>query len=99
MYQYTKSLNQVVSKNIDPIKLSNYSKLLEKALLYLKEVTTFDEYQIKKNAKTLEDLKKFINHIKNFENKKYNYVHWIDLINYTSKNLNFESKIGYSIEK
>ena len=92
MNQYTKSLNQVVNKNIDPIKLSNYSKLLEKALLYLKEVTTFDEYQIKKNAKTLEDLKKFINHIKNFKNKKYNYVHWIDLINYTSKNLNYDTQ-------
>ena len=92
MNQYTKSLNQVVNKNIDPIKLSNYLKLLEKALLYLKEVTTFDEYQIKKNAKTLEDLKKFINHIKNFKNKKYNYVHWIDLINYTSKNLNDDTQ-------
>ena len=92
MNQYTKSLSQVVKKNIDPIKLSNYSKLLEKALLYLKEVTTFDEYQIKKNAKTLEDLKKFINHIKNFKNKKYNYVHWIDLINYTSKNLNYDTQ-------
>ena len=92
MNQYTKSLSQVVNKNIDPIKLSNYSKLLEKALLYLKEVTTFDEYQIKKNTKTLEDLKKFINHIKNFKNKKYNYVHWIDLINYTSKNLNYDTQ-------
>ena len=92
MNQYTKSLSQVVNKNIDPIKLSNYSKLLEKALLYLKEVTTFDEYQIKKNAKTLEDLKKFINHIKNFKNTKYNYVHWIDLINYTTKNLNYDTQ-------
>ncbi len=92
MNQYTKSLNQVINKNIDPIKLSNYSKLLEKALLYLKEVTTFDEYQIKKNAKTLEDLKKFINHIKNFKNKKYNYVHWIDLINYTNKNFNYDTQ-------
>ena len=92
MNQYTKSLSQVVNKNIDPIKLSNYSKLLEKALLYLKEVTTFDEYQIKKNAKTLEDLKKFINHIKNFKNKKYNYVHWIDLLNFTSKNLNYDTQ-------
>ena len=92
MNQYTKSLSQVVNKNIDPIKLSNYSKLLEKALLYLKEVTTFDEYQIKKNAKTLEDLKKFISHIKNFKNKKNNYVHWIDLINYTSKNFNYDTQ-------
>jgi hypothetical protein len=92
MNQYTKSLSQVVNKNIVPIKLSNYLKLLEKALLYLKEVTTFDEYQIKKNTKTLEDLKKFINHIKNFKNKKYNYIHWIDLINYTSKNLNFDTQ-------
>ena len=87
MDQYTKSLTQVINKNIDPIKLSNYSKLLEKALLYLKEVTTFDEYQIKKNAKTLEDLKKFIDHIKN-----YNYIHWIDLINYATKNFNYDTQ-------
>ena len=53
MNQYTKSLSQVVNKNIDPIKLSKYSKLLEKALLYLKEVKTFDEYQIKKMQKLL----------------------------------------------
>jgi hypothetical protein len=72
-------LRKVVNKNIDPIKLSNYSKLLEKALLYLKEVTTFDEYQIKKNAKTLEDLKKFINHIKNLKNKKYTFIYFYDL--------------------
>ena len=87
MDQYTKSLTQVINKNIDPIKLSNYSKLLEKALLYLKEVTTFDEYQIKKNSKTLEDLKKFIDHIKN-----YNYIHWIDLINYATKNFNYDTQ-------
>jgi len=92
MDQYTKSLSQVVNKNIDPIKISYYSKLLEKALLYLKEVTTFDEYQIKKNAKTLEDLKKFINHIINYKNKNYKYVHWIDLINYTTKNFNYDTQ-------
>ena len=92
MDQYTKSLSQVLNKNIDPIKLSNYSKLLEKALLYLKEVTTFDEYQIKKNTKTLEDLKKFINHIKNYKNKNYKYVHWINLINYTTKNYNYDTQ-------
>jgi len=92
MDQYTKSLSQVVNKNIDPIKISYYSKLLEKALLYLKEVTTFDEYQIKKNAKTLEDLKKFINHIKNYNNKNDKYVHWINLINYTTKNYNYDTQ-------
>jgi len=92
MDQYTKSLSQVVNKNIDPIKISYYSKLLEKALLYLKEVTTFDEYQIKKNAKTLEDLKKFINHIKNYKNNNDKYVNWINLINYTTKNYNYDTQ-------
>ena len=55
MSQYTESLKQVMNKILDQKKLSNYSQLLEKALQYLQEVTTFDEYQIKKNTKSVKD--------------------------------------------
>ena len=51
MKQYSESLKNIVNKNLDPKKLTSYSQLLEKALLYLEEVTTFDEYQITKNVK------------------------------------------------
>ena len=53
MSQYTESLNKIINKNIDSEKISSYLQLLEKALLYLKEVTTFDEYQIKKIQRML----------------------------------------------
>ena len=46
MKQYTQSLDNIVNKNVEIEKLNTYFELLEKALLYLKEVTTFDEYQI-----------------------------------------------------
>ena len=59
MNQYTESLNKIINKNLDSEKLSSYIQLLEKALLYLKEVTTFDEYQIKKNTELSEDLIQF----------------------------------------
>ena len=43
MKQYTQSLDNIVNKNVEIEKLNTYFELLEKALLYLKEVTTFDE--------------------------------------------------------
>ena len=92
MNQYTDSLNKILNKNIEPEKLSSYLQLLEKALLYLKEVTTFDEYQIKKNTKTVEDLKIYINHIKNKKNNTFNDLTWVDLIKFTTNNCNYDTQ-------
>jgi hypothetical protein len=92
MNQYTESLNKIINKNIDSEKLSSYIQLLEKALLYLKEVTTFDEYQITKNTKTVEDLKIYINHIKNIENRTFNNLTWMDLIKFTTSNCNYDTQ-------
>ena len=92
MNQYTESLNKIINKNIDSEKLSSYIQLLEKALLYLKEVTTFDEYQITKNTKTVEDLKIYINHIKNIENSTFNNLTWMDLIKFTINNCNYDTQ-------
>jgi hypothetical protein len=92
MNQYTESLNKIINKNIDSEKLSSYIQLLEKALLYLKEVTTFDEYQITKNTKTVEDLKIYINHIKNIENSTFNNLTWMDLIKFTTSNCNYDTQ-------
>jgi hypothetical protein len=92
MNQYTESLNKILNKNIESEKLSSYLQLLEKAFLYLKEVTTFDEYQIKKNTKTVEDLKIYINHIKNKKNNTFNDLTWVDLIKFTTNNCNYDTQ-------
>jgi len=92
MNQYTESLNKIINKNIVSEKLSCYIQLLEKALLYLKEVTTFDEYQITKNTKTVEDLKIYINHIIKIENSTFNNLTWIDLIKFTTSNSNYDTQ-------
>ena len=98
MNQYTDSLNKILNKNIESEKLSSYLQLLEKALLYLKEVTTFDEYQIKKNTKTVEDLKIYINHIKNKKNNTFNDLTWVDLIKFTTNNCNFDTQEIASVQ-
>ena len=92
MNQYTESLNKIINKNIDSDKLSSYFQLLEKALLYLKEVTTFDEYQISKNTKTVEDLKNYIDHIKNIKNSTFNDLTWMDIMKFTTSNCNYDTQ-------
>ena len=92
MNQYTESLNKILNKNIESEKLSSYLQLLEKAFLYLKEVTTFDEYQIKKNTKTVEDLKIYINHIINKKNNTLYDLTWVDLIKFTTNNCNYDTQ-------
>ena len=92
MNQYTESLNKILNKNIESEKLSSYLQLLEKAFLYLKEVSTFDEYQITKNTKTVEDLKIYINHIKNIENSTLKNLTWMDLIKFTTNDCNYDTQ-------
>ena len=92
MSQYTESLNKIINKNIDSEKISSYFQLLEKALLYLKEVTTFDEYQIKKNTKTVEDLIKYINHVKNLEHNTFKDPTWMDIIKFSTNNCNYDTQ-------
>ena len=92
MNQYTESLNKIINKNLDSEILSSYIQLLEKALLYLKEVTTFDEYQIKKNTKTVEDLTKYINHVKNLEHNTFKDLTWMDIIKFSTNNCNYDTQ-------
>ena len=92
MSQYTESLNKIINKNVDSKKITTYLKLLEKALLYLKEVTTFDEYQIKKNTKTVEDLNNFINHIKNLQSNTLKDLTWMDIIKFSTNECNYDTQ-------
>ena len=92
MKQYTQSLDNIINQKVDSKKLTAYFKLLKKALLYLKEVTTFDEYQITKNSKTVKDLEKFIIHLNKFQKEDVNDLQWIDLIKFTINNCNFDTQ-------
>ena len=92
MKQYTQSLDNIVNQKVDSEKLTIYFKLLKKALLYLKEVTTFDEYQITKNSKTVKDLEKFIIHLNKFQKEDVNDLQWIDLIKFTINHCNFDTQ-------
>ena len=92
MKQYTESLDNIINQKVDLEKLTAYFKLLKKALLYLKEVTTFDEYQITKNAKTVKDLEKYISHLSKFQKESANDLQWIDLIKFTINNCNFDTQ-------
>ena len=92
MKQYTQSLDNIINQKVDSKKLTAYFKLLKKALLYLKEVTTFDEYQITKNSKTVKDLEKFIIHLNKFQKENVNDLQWIDLIKFTINHCNFDTQ-------
>ena len=92
MKQYTQSLDNIINQKVDSEKLTAYFKILKKALLYLKEVTTFDEYQITKNSKTVKDLEKYISHLNKFQKENVNDLQWIDLIKFTINNCNFDTQ-------
>ena len=92
MKQYTQSLDNIINQKVDSKKLTAYFNLLKKALLYLKEVTTYDEYQITKNSKTVKDLEKFISHLNKFQKENVNDLQWIDLIKFTINNCNFDTQ-------
>ena len=92
MSQYTESINKIINKNVDSKKITTYLKLLEKALLYLKEVTTFDEYQITKNTKTVEDLNNYINHIKNLQSNALKDLTWMDIIKFSTNECNYDTQ-------
>ena len=92
MNQYSVSLKKILNKKLDQAKLPTYFQLLKKALQYLQEVTTYDEYQIKKNTNTVKDLKTFINHLEKIVTKDKEKFHWIDLINFANNNCNFDTQ-------
>ena len=90
MTQYTQTLNNILNQEIDENLFSSYIKLLKKALSYLQEVSTTDDYQIKKNNLSIMDLKKYIVYcrkIKNTQNLK-----WNKIIDYCDVNFNFDTQ-------
>jgi len=90
MIQYTKTLQEIAQINLDNIVFEKYKKLLNKALNYLEEVSTSDQFQINKNKVTTEDLKKYIFYINDLDlSQKFK---WLDILDYCDSNFNNDTQ-------
>ena len=90
MKQYTKTLEEISQIELDNIVFEKYKNLLKKALNYLEEVNTSDEFQINKNKLTTEDLKKYISYINDIDlSQKFK---WLDILDYCDSNFNNDTK-------
>ena len=90
MIQYTKTLQEIAQINLDNIVFEKYKKLLNKALNYLEEVSTNDQFQINKNKLTTEDLKKYIFYINDLDlSQKFK---WLDILDYCDSNFNNDTQ-------
>ncbi len=90
MKQYTKTLEEISQIELDIIIFEKYKKLLNKALNYLEEVNTSDEFQINKNKITTEDLKKYIFYINNLNlSQKFK---WLDILDYCDSTFNNDTQ-------
>ena len=90
MSQYTKTLNNIVDYNVESIIFEKYKTLLNKALNYIEEVITSDEFQINKNKSTMKDLRKYILYCKelNFSED----LKWLDILDYCDLNFNNDTQ-------
>ena len=90
MKQYTNTLEEISQIELDNIVFEKYKNLLNKALNYLEEVNTSDEFQINKNKLTTEDLKKYISYINDLDlSQKFK---WLDILDYCDSNFNNDTK-------
>ena len=90
MKQYTKTLEEISQIELDNIVFEKYKKLLNKALNYLEEVNTSDEFQINKNKLTTGDLIKYISYINDLDlSQKFK---WLDILDYCDSNFNNDTK-------
>ena len=90
MKQYTKTLEGISQIELDNIVFEKYKKLLIKALSYLEEVNTSDEFQFNKNKLTSEDLKIYISYINDLDlSHKFK---WLDILDYCDSNFNNDTK-------
>ena len=90
MSQYTKTLQEIAQIDLDNKVFEKYKKLLNKALNYLEEVNTSDQFQINKNILTTEDLKKYIFFINELDiSQKFK---WLDILDYCDSNFNNDTQ-------
>ncbi len=90
MSQYTKTLEKIVDIDLDIEAFEKYKILLKKALNYLQEVNTSDEFQINKNKFTSDDLKKYIFHCNQLDFSQN--FKWLDILDYCDSNFNYDTQ-------
>jgi len=90
MSQYTKTLEKIVDIDLDIEAFEKYKILLNKALNYLQEVNTSDEFQINKNKFTIDDLKKYILHCYQLDFSQN--FKWLDILDYCDSNFNYDTQ-------
>ena len=90
MSQYTKTLNNIVDYNVESIVFEKYKTLLNKALNYIEEVITSDEFQINKNKSTINDLRKYILYCKELNCSED--LKWLDILDYCDLNFNNDTQ-------
>ena len=90
MSQYTKTLEKIVDIDLDIEAFEKYKILLNKALNYLQEVNTSDEFQINKNKFTSDDLKKYIFHCDQLDFSQN--FKWLDILDYCDSNFNYDTQ-------
>ena len=90
MSQYTKTLEKIVDIDLDIEAFEKYKILLNKALNYLQEVNTSDEFQINKNKFTTDDLKKYILHCYQLDFSQN--FKWLDILDYCDSSFNYDTQ-------
>ena len=90
MSQYTKTLEKIVDIDLDIEAFEKYKILLNKALNYLQEVNTSDEFQINKNKFTSDDLKKYIFHCNQLDFSQN--FKLLDILDYCDSNFNYDTQ-------
>ena len=91
--QFDNVLNEIKKiKTIDRKKFKIFILLLQKAQLYLEEVITIDDYQIRKNEKSSKYILKMINYCKSLQSNKKKYFSWKKLIEFAECNLDFDAQ-------
>ncbi len=90
MSQYSKTLEKIVDIDLDIETFEKYKILLNKALNYLQEVNTSDEFQINKNKFTSDDLKKYIFHCNQLDFSQN--FKWLDILDYCDSSFNYDTQ-------
>ena len=90
MSQYTKTLEKIVDIDLDIEAFEKYKILLNKALNYLQEVNTSDEFQINKNKFTIDDLKKYMLHCNQLDFSQN--FKWLDILDYCDSSFNYDTQ-------
>ena len=90
MSQFNLVIEKIYLKKLNRKKLIKFISLLKKSRDYLKEVKTFDQFQINKNKEALVDVKRAILFCEKINFGQFNYQ-WKTIIDFAYNNLNYDA--------